>query len=126
MGVRRFGVEYYVGCGYTHASDAIDSPARGPHGSSCNVGTNQPCAFTNVLHLVGHIQTLLLMSNLYSLERALAMVSHDANYSTAQPAGLSSAHRNYGFLFDYNGTCVAHGANADAIGRELAEIAEGS
>ena len=91
VGVRRFGIEYYVGCGFTHASDAIDSPAPGPRQAPCEIGTNQPCAFTNVLNLVGHIQSLCFMSNMYNLSTTFARVTYNENYFKAQPDGLSSA-----------------------------------
>ena len=56
VGFRRFGKEYYVGVGFTHETDALANPRRGPHNRDCMIGTNQPCAFVNVLDLVGHIQ----------------------------------------------------------------------
>ena len=125
VGVRRFGTSYYIGCGYTHESDAIVAPVVGPHGQPCNIGSNQPCAFTNVLMLVGHIQTLCFMSNMYALSTAFELTTNDASYFYAQPDGFSSAHRNYGFIYDYNQTCVAHGANSGLIGRRLEDIISG-
>ena len=125
VGVRRFGVEYYVGCGYKHKSDAIDHPSPGPHGLPCDVGTNQPCAFTNVLDLVGHIQTLTFMTNKFSPHEAFSMATFDPEYYFAQPQGFSSAYRNYGFIYDYNLTCVAHGANPALVGRRLDDIIAG-
>ena len=91
VGVRRFGVEYYVGCGFTHASDAIQSPAPGPHGGPCEIGTNQPCAFTNVLNLVGHVQSLCFMTNMYNLSSTFDLATHDENYFRAAPEGFSTA-----------------------------------
>ena len=91
VGVRRFGIEYYVGCGFTHASDAIDNPAPGPRREPCEIGTNQPCAFTNVLNLVGHVQSLCFMSNMYNLSTTFARVTYNEHYFKAQPDGLSSA-----------------------------------
>ena len=68
----------------------------------CAIGTNQPCAFTNVLNMVGHIQTLCFMANMYTLGAAFSMASSNPTYFYAQPAGYSSAYRNYGFIYDYN------------------------
>ena len=114
-----------MGSGYTHASDAIVAPVPGPHGQPCNIGSNQPCAFTNVLMLVGHIQTLCFMANLYDLAAAFSLATHEPAYYYAQPDGFSSAHRNYGFIYDYNQTCVAHGASAGLVGRRLEDIISG-
>ena len=125
VGVRRFGVEYYVGVGYTHETDAVLAPVPGPHGQACNIGSNQPCAFTNVLNLVGHVQTLCFMSNMFDLDAAFNLTTNDATYFKAQPEGYSSAYRNYAFIYDYNQTNVAHGANAGLIGRRLEDIIAG-
>ena len=91
VGVRRFDVEYYIGCGFKHASDAIDNPARGPHGRPCELGTNQPCAFTNVLDLAGHVKSLCFMNNIYDPSTAFALATHNETYSNAAPEGFSSA-----------------------------------
>ena len=46
------------------------------------------------------------------LSTAFELATNDASYFYAQPDGFSSAHRNYGFIYDYNQTNVAHGANS--------------
>ena len=47
------------------------------------------------------------------------------HWAYTQPDGFSSAHRNYGFIYDYNQTCVAHGASAGLVGRRLEDIISG-
>ena len=121
VGVHRFGTSYYIGCGYTHETN----PVPGPHAGACNFGANQPCAFTNVLNMVGHIHTLTFMSNMYAIETAFDLMTTSSEYIKVQPAGFSSAYRNYGFIYDYNQTCVGHGANAGLVGRRLEDIIAG-
>ena len=52
VGVRRFGTSYYIGCGYTHESDAIVAPTRHSgftHPDECSIcaaqGNGAKCAF---------------------------------------------------------------------------------
>lgn len=78
-----------------------------------------------MLDLVGHIQTLCFMSNMVNLSTAFSLVTTSSEYFKPQPAGASSAYHNYGFIYDYDQTCVAHGNSVGLIGRRLEDIIGG-
>ena len=146
VGVRRFGVEYYLGVGFNHQTN-LD--VLGPHYEQCRFDYDYPCSWENVASLVSHVQTLTYMSNRHSANEAFDMITHDPQYKgnlsgVLRPADYlcarlptrstasnvvsgelaSSSHtlsrgRADAFAFDFNGTCVSHGANPGLIGLEL-------
>eukprot|EP00966_Prymnesium_polylepis_P186177 4315432-Prymnesium_polylepis.1 len=62
---------------------------------------------------------------MHNLSTAFDMVTYDDYYFFRQQPGCSSAFRNYGFIYDYDQTNVAHGANPGLIGRRLEDIISG-
>ena len=127
VGLRRFGVSYYVGVGYNHQQAPL---ARGPHCSPCKQDYNYPCAWANAEALIGHAQSLLFMTNRQmDVADAFALLTTDAGYGgggAAGRAGTASADWLYAFAYDFNGTSVAHGAASRFIGRTLWDIIGGS
>jgi len=101
-GVRRFGVNYYIGVGFNHQA-AFDTP--GPHGQTCRLDFNYPCSWANVMALLGHSLSLTLMTNLYAREEAFRNLSYSPEYQGVRTA--NAADFLYTFVFDFNGTTTA-------------------
>ena len=87
VGVRRFGVAYYIGVGFNHEQEPL---VRGPHCERCRQDYNYPCAWANVLGLVGHAQSLMFIDNVFSLTKAFEKITNEASYGGG---GSSLAHR---------------------------------
>ena len=121
-----FGEHYYLGVGFTH----VQSPyADGPHCATCKQNYNYPCAWANAQGLIGHAHSLLFMSNRHTATEAFALLSESKNYSGGGSLwgrnANSTADWLYPFVYDFNGTCVAHGADKTYVGRKLWDIING-
>lgn len=87
VGVRRFGETYYLGVGFAHN----EAPrGDGPGCATCNQDFNYPCSWHNVLSLVGHLQTLLLMAKgtteaKISLSEALFKITYPPHPNDSNP-----------------------------------------
>lgn len=126
-GVSHFGEHYYLGVGFTH----VQSPcADGPHCATCKQNYNYPCAWANAKGLIGHAHSLLFMSNRHTATEAFALLSENKSYGGGGSLwgrdANSTADWLYPFVYDFNGTCVAHGANKAYVGRKLWDIINGS
>ena len=65
------------------------------------------------------------MSNRHSVEDAFQLLSLNSSYGGGGSLNRSSdlsADWLYPFVYDLNGTCVAHGANPSNVGKTLWEI----
>jgi hypothetical protein len=110
VGVSRFGRDYFIGVGLNY----MMRPRKlGPRCSTCISDFNYPCAWATALGLLGHAQTLLLMADRYDEGVAFQMLSSSAEFQLV--GGF------YPFLYDFNGTCVAHYLPG-VVGRTLWEI----
>ena len=119
VGVRRFGVYYYLGVGFAH----VQKPTMWGPGdggvttTTCDMNHNYPCAWDNALSLVGHVQSLLLRSSgplAVPLTEAFMRITLEANYGGQQAVGSAvTSGLLYAFAFEYeSGLCVAHGVNS--------------
>ena len=126
VGVRRFGTAYYIGVGFNHEEEPR---AQGPHCEACRQDYNYPCAWANVLGLVGHAQSLMFIDNVYGLSTAFQKLTYESAYGGGgRTAGRAarSADWLYVFMYRFDGTCVAHGARSDFVGRTLQNIIAGA
>jgi hypothetical protein len=122
VGVWIFGRHYYVGAGFNHVMSPL---LTGPHCAECMQDFNYPCAWANTLALAGHTQSLLFMSNWYTAEHAFERITAEPEYGGGGAANRSSSTSSdwlYAFVIDFNGTMVAHGAEANHVGRNLSDI----
>ncbi|KAL3902518.1 MAG: hypothetical protein SGPRY_012038, partial [Prymnesium sp.] len=112
--VRNSGILYFIGVGFRHQRAPLRS---GPHCSECKQDYIIPCAWTNALALLGHVQTLLLTSTADNLQADFWKISLDDEYSGRNARRDSNITSNwlYAFIYDFNGTCVAHGANPERV-----------
>ena len=125
-GVSHFGEHYYLGVGFTHVQSPL---ADGPHCAACKQNYNYPCAWANAKGLIGHCQSLIFMSNRHSVEEAFQLLSWNSSYGGGGPLNRSSelsADWLYPFVYDFKGTCVAHGANPSNVGKTLWDIINGT
>ena len=117
VGLRRFGVTYYLGVGFNHVSAPL---GQGPGCGICDMNYNYPCSWHNVLSLVGHVQSLMLMAKgteAVTVDEALSRITHSPLYNADQDLvsrGGSTAAALYAFVYRYSdGMCVAHGVRSD-------------
>ena len=124
--VSRFGRAFYLGVGFNHRQ----SPdANGPHCAACKQNYNYPCAWANTKGLIGHCQSLIFMSNRHSVEEAFQLLSWNSSYGGGGRLNRTSersADWLYPFVYDFKGTCVAHGANPSFVGKTLWDIINGT
>jgi hypothetical protein len=120
VGLRRFGQHYYVGVGFNHVET---TRATGPGCEVCKMAYNYPCSWENVIGLVGHAQTLLLMgkgTTSVDLTTAFNKITNDAAYGADQSLvqqKKSTAGALYAFVFAYSTReCVAHGVKVANVG----------
>ena len=71
------------------------------------------------------------MANRHTPDQAFQMVTNHVSYggggrNAPGRAAAASPDWLYAFVYDFNGTAVAHGANAGFIGRKLWDIINGS
>ena len=89
--------------------------AQGLHCEACRQDYNYPCAWANVLGLVGHAQSLMFIDNVYGLSTAFQKLTYESAYGGGgRTAGRAarSADWLYVFMFRFDGTCVAHARGA--------------
>eukprot|EP00977_Amphora_coffeiformis_P011778 scaffold2872_cov193-Amphora_coffeaeformis.AAC.1 len=106
------GEEYFLGCGYNFIMGDVVAASRSDTESSCSPSYNLPCAFGSTLQLSSHALSHAVSSPL--------AVSDMLDAVTNDPILKSGDY--YVFMFDFNGTCVAHGARPDLIGMTDAQI----
>ena len=119
VGVVRFGIKYYVGVGFSHEKQP---PIAGPQCTDCRDGFNYPCAFANTFALLGYSQGLLAMANRFSDEDAFGNITGGGQNGVSE---YKTSQGFYNFVYDYNGTAVAHGWLPHLIGRNLTDIVAG-
>ncbi|KAL3933168.1 MAG: hypothetical protein SGPRY_000403 [Prymnesium sp.] len=119
--VRNLGILHFIGVGFHHKMAPLRS---GPHCSKCKQDYIIPCAWRNALVLLGHVHSLLLTSGADSLKANLIKISYESEYFGRNTLRDSNSTSNwlYPFIYDFNGTCVAHGANPERVHR--AEISD--
>jgi hypothetical protein len=98
-GVRRFGINYYVGVGFTHKP----KPSRaGPGCSACSAKYSLPCSIANTFTLISHVQAQALTAT--PKAQLWDMLSADQ----VVPDGFKIDGGFYDFSYDFNGTCTSH------------------
>lgn len=122
------GEDYYLGCGYNFImGDVVSSTSLFELGGGDNQeeeaeiheeeeeicpGSNLPCSFGSSLQLTSHAISHCI-SSASSPNDVFHAVTHDPQFKIGDI---------YTFMFDFNGTCVAHGGNPDFIGMHTADI----
>lgn len=105
------GEKYYLGSGFNFASE-IEEAAKDDSDEACSDKYNLPCAFETSLQLSSHVLTHAVSSPL-STNEIWAAVSEDPKFKSGD---------YYAYAYDFNGTCVSHGAAPQFAGMTLAEV----
>jgi hypothetical protein len=104
--------EYYLGVGFNFAVDT-DGLSEGPTlDQACSADYNPPCAFRNTLALSSHTLSHAISSPL-SVNDMFRFISYDESFRQGQ---------FYAFVYDFDGTCMAHGAQPDYVGLRLTDV----
>ncbi|KAG7374673.1 adenylate/guanylate cyclase with GAF and PAS/PAC sensor domain [Nitzschia inconspicua] len=116
------GEEYFVGSGYNfimgdivpgdYATDLANRAVAGAKNMSCP-GYNLPCSFGNTLQLTSHTLSHGLSSSM-DLVGVFDGITNDPQFKVGG--------WGYAFMYDFNGTCVAHGGVPEFVGMNASEI----
>jgi len=126
-GTEKFGTKYYLGVGFNHKHATI---APGPHCSTCSMKYSYFCAIRNTYMLMGHVQAFLLtdvdeysawsqLTSSRKVDESLTAVDGLVETAGYKFGGVGDGDAFYSFVYDFNGTCVAHAANGGLVGRTL-------
>jgi len=124
-GVRKFGLNYYLGVGFNHVPSAQQ---LGPRCTACSASFSSPCSLRNAYLCISHAQSLLLtdVPEDYVWSQLTSEKNSPNGWGQAKSDGTGSGYSwaggFYNFAYDVNGTCVAHGARGDFVGLTLWEI----
>lgn len=105
------GEKYYLGCGYNFIMGDV-VPASTTSDALCSPFFNLPCAFGTTLQLSSHALS-------HAISSPLAV--DDMFDAVALEPSLKSGDY-FVFMFDYNSTCVAHGAVPSYKGMMAAQV----
>ena len=106
--------EYYLGVGFNFVMD-LEGLSDGPTpGEACTADYNPPCAFRSALALSSHTLSHAISSPL-SVNDMFRAISYDETFRQGQ---------FYAFVYDFDGTCMAHGAQPDYVGLRLTDVFE--
>ena len=112
--------EYYLGVGYTFAMDS-EGLSEGPTpNEACSADYNLPCAFRSTRALSSHTLSHAISSP-RSVNDMFSLISSAASF---RQGPLYAFPTFYAFAYDFNGTCVAHGAQPDYVGLQLTDVFE--
>jgi signal transduction histidine kinase len=103
---------YYVGAGFNYVKG---DPMPGPLNAPCPASTNLPCSLKITLQLSSHAQAHVISS-----PASVAAMFDEFNSPVTGPNFKSGSF--YAFFYDYNSTCVAHGAAPRFVGMTLPEV----
>ena len=124
------GEKYYLGCGYNFIMGSVvpatnplgleippiilqeDSLPEDDKGPACP-GYNLPCAYGSTLQLTSHALSHAISSSLPT----------DAMFDVITSDPMFKFGSSYVFLWDYNGTCVAHGGIPELVGLNTMQMA---
>jgi poly [ADP-ribose] polymerase 10/14/15 len=103
---------YFLGVGYNFVLEpALEDTSE----DACSDDFNAPCAFDATLRLTAHVQAHAVSSPL-SVQDVFDAVNSDPAFRIGE---------FYAFIYDFNSTCVSHGAdNSDNVGRTLYQVLE--
>eukprot|EP01047_Picozoa_sp_COSAG01_P035437 COSAG01_NODE_2719_length_7188_cov_6.387079_4_plen_214_part_00 len=105
---------YYMGAGFTFGM----TPAlKGVGGASCPGNYNLPCAIKTTSDVASHVQAHVISSTA-EVQATFNAISYDP--TSTFKAGAFYAF--YAFFYDFNSTCVTHGARPDFVGKTLAQV----
>merc|ERR1740129_762963 len=122
-------VAYIIGCGFVHIPEPL---ALGPLCSECSSKTNLPCAMLNAERLAAHAQADGLQasnSKASAFERLTNMKWLGAFHAQSDERVIDGVAMKatfpegfYAFAYDYDGTCVSDGSNAQNVGKKMWEV----
>jgi len=105
------GHSYYLGAGFTHN---MGPKAAGPLNAVCSDKTNLPCSFVTTSQLSSHTLAHVIASDT-SVNETFAAVTSDRRFRRGN---------FYAYIYNYKGTCVAHGSTASNVGLTLSQVYE--